>query len=86
MALLPTSSTDKVSLVCEGINNKIRHNDSLCYLMKYLKLKIVAISSPLPRNANINPHVSAVTVIASAPVFLTINRACVDECSFIWAW
>ena len=55
---------NKVSLgLVEGINNKIRVLQRRAYGYRdeeYHKLKIVAaFLPPLPRNANINPHVSA---------------------------
>ncbi len=55
---------NKVSLgLVEGINNKIRVLQRRAYGYRdedYLKLKIIAAFLPaLPRNANINPHVSA---------------------------
>ncbi len=55
---------NKVSLgLVEGINNKIRVLQRRAYGYRdeeYLKLKIIAaFLPPLPRNANINPHVSA---------------------------
>ena len=55
---------NKVSLgLVEGVNNKIRVLQRRAYGYRdeeFLKLKIVAaFLPPLPRNANINPHVSA---------------------------
>ena len=54
---------ERLRLLVEGVNNKIRVLQRHAYGYpdeEYLKLKIVAaFLSPLPRNAVFNPHESA---------------------------
>ena len=65
---------ERLRLLVEGVNNKIRVLQRRAYGYRdeeYLKLKIVAaFLPPLPRNAVFNPHESAQTQNYTVPFLL----------------